>query len=487
MKFLGLRLCDHDSNISYSDGVKVKYYKSERDLQIKHHGYNNLSGWKYVLDLWGINPSEINAICIVPDDETLSLNKVEIIEKINVPIFSEMGFKCDVYRIDHHLAHSLSCWTSGQEFDLDIVFDGFGNNSISHSIYQNQKRIEYYSLDQLPSIGELMGSFGTVLGLSGHRQDLAGKLMALKAYSKLKQKNREKYLDLFSKFNIFEMDKIWNLENLLGSPNDKSRINLVSVAHETSENIFSDYFHTKEGKLSYSGGVAQNTIINSKIRKKCDNVYIPPHCADEGLSLGCIEFLRREFNQDKFDTSGFPFWQSDESPNTRPSSQTIKQTAEHLANGKIVGWYQGNGEVGPRALGNRSILMNPSIQNGKEVLNSRVKHREWFRPFGASILEEDTSSYFDWNGTSPYMLYVMNIFNRESFPAITHVDGTCRIQTVSQELEDYYNLIHEFKKLTGIPMLLNTSLNVNGKPIAGHISDMQKINVDIRVIGDQIS
>lgn len=485
MKFLGLRLCDHDSNISYSDGVKVRYYKSERDLQIKHHGYNNLSDWKYVLNLWNINPSEIDAICIVPDDETLPFNKSQTVEKINVPEFNEMGFNCDVYRIDHHLAHSLSCWTSGQDFDLDIVFDGFGNDSISHSIYKNQDRIEYYTLDQLPSIGELMGSFGTIIGLSGHRQDLAGKVMALKAYSKLK--NREKYLEMFSRYGIFEMDKIWNSNNLLGSPNNKTRINLVSIAHEVSEEVFSEYFQSKSGKLSYSGGVAQNTIINSKIREKCDEIYIPPHCADEGLSLGCIEFLRREFQQEKFDTTGFPFWQSDEAPETRPSKETIKQTAEHLANGKIVGWYQGNGEVGPRALGNRSILMNPTIKDGKKILNAKVKHREWFRPFGASILEEYTSQYFDWNRISPYMLYVMDIHDKESFPSITHVDGTCRIQTVSQDLEDYYALIDEFKKLTGIPMLLNTSLNVNGKPIAGHISDMERINVDIKVVGNHVS
>lgn len=483
MKFLGLRLCDHDSNVSYSDGTKVRYYKSERDLQIKHHGYNNLSDWKNVLNLWSINPSEIDAICIVPDDDTLIFDKKETVEEIKVAIFNEVGFTCPVYRIDHHLAHALSCWTSGQDFDLDIVFDGFGNDSISHSIYQNQNRLEHYTLDQLPSIGELMGTFGTIMGMSGHRQDLAGKLMALKAYSKLK--NRDKYLQMFSKYGIFDMDKVWDIDNLLQLNENKHKINLISISHETSENIFSNYFESKvKGKVSYSGGVAQNTIINSKIK---GDVYIPPHCADEGLSLGCIEFLRRQFNQEKFDTTGFPFWQSDESPDTRPSKETIKQTAEHLANGKIVGWYQGNGEVGPRALGNRSILMNPTIKDGKYKLNSQVKHREWFRPFGASILEEYTSQYFDWDQTSPYMLYVMDIHDKESFPAITHVDGTCRIQTVSQELEDYYALIDEFKKLTGIPMLLNTSLNVNGKPIAGHMSDMKNINVDVKVVGNHMS
>ena len=488
MKFLGLRLCDHDSNISFSDGNKVKYYKSERDLQIKHHGFNNLTDWIYVLDRWNISPSDIDAICIVLDDDQLKKEtKEETKEELKINQFEELGFKCKIYRIDHHLAHALSCWTSGQDFDMDIVFDGFGNNAISHSIYKNLFREEFYNLDQCPSIGELMGLFGQILGISGHRQDHAGKIMALKGHSKLKKESREKYLNLFSNYSIFEMHKIWDTDNLLQLQKNNHKINSISIAHEISEKLFAEYFkHKAEGKTSYSGGIAQNTIINSKIKQKHQDLYIPPHCTDEGLSLGCIEFLRREYQQERFDTSGFPFWQSDEAPKTRPSKNTIKQTAEHLANGKIVGWYQGNGEVGSRALGNRSILMNPTIKNGKDILNQQVKHREWFRPFGASILEEEAENYFDWKESSPYMLYVMNIFDKESFPSITHVDGTCRIQTVSQELEDYYSLIEEFKKLTGIPMLLNTSLNVNGKPISGHINDLDKINLDVKVVGNYV-
>ena len=180
------------------------------------------------------------------------------------------------------------------------------------------------------------------------------------------------------------------------------------------------------------------------------------------MSLGVVELLRKLYDQEPFDRSGFPFWQSDISPEP-PSKQSIKKTAELLARGNIVGWYQGHGEVGPRALGNRSILMRPDIKDGKEIINSKVKHREYFRPFGASILRDKVSKYFDWNEETPYMLYVMEVLDKESFPSITHVDGTCRPQTVSQDHEVYYELISEFEKLTGIPMLLNTSLNNGGK------------------------
>ena len=120
----------------------------------------------------------------------------------------------------------------------------------------------------------------------------------------------------------------------------------------------------------------------------------------------------------------------------------------------------------------------------------KVKHREFFRPFGASILEDKTTKYFDFEGKSEYMLYVMDVLDKKSFPAITHVDGTCRIQTVSKNLTTYHSLISEFEKITGLPMLLNTSLNNGGKPICGHIKDALKLfsesNLDILVIGDEI-
>ena len=144
-----------------------------------------------------------------------------------------------------------------------------------------------------------------------------------------------------------------------------------------------------------------------------------------------------------------------------PSKSTIKQTAERLARGEIVGWYQGHGEVGPRALGNRSILMNPSIPNGKDIINSKVKHREFFRPFGASVLADKAHKYFDFPHPSPYMLYVMDMIDTELYPPVTHADGTCRAQTVSQDLEVYYSLIEEFESLTGIPTVSYTHLRAH--------------------------
>jgi len=267
--------------------------------------------------------------------------------------------------------------------------------------------------------------------------------------------------------------------------------------NETATNFFGCIFvgtsPSVGNVLSFnSGGTAQNTVVNTKLKERFPNLIIPPHCPDDGLSLGCIELLRQLNDQPLFDRSNFPYWQSDIAPDELPSQETIDKTAEYLAQGKIVGWYQGHGEIGPRALGNRSILMDPSIKLGKDVINAKVKRREAYRPFGASVLLEDTSELFDCDYDSPYMLYVVKCKKQEEFPAIIHVDNTCRIQTVNQDPQNevYHNLISTFKKRTGIPMLLNTSLNIDGKPIAGDPSDAHKLfeisDLDVVVVGNTI-
>ena len=160
-----------------------------------------------------------------------------------------------------------------------------------------------------------------------------------------------------------------------------------------------------------------------------------------------------------------------------------------MAQGKIVAWYQGHGELGPRALGNRSILMNPTIKDGKKILNDKVKKREWFRPFGASVKEEHASEYFDLKH-NPYMLFTSKVLSKD-LDAVTHVDNTCRHQTVNvKQNEDFYNLLDSYQKITGMPVLLNTSLNLGGKPIASRpeeaIELMHTTELDAVCIGDEV-
>ena len=164
-----------------------------------------------------------------------------------------------------------------------------------------------------------------------------------------------------------------------------------------------------------------------------------------------------------------------------------------LSNGKIIGWFQGKSEIGPRALGNRSILCSPFPKDMKDTLNLKIKHRESFRPFAPAILEEKVSEYFKINGISPYMLKVPVCTEKakDQIPATLHVDYTGRVQTVNRNInEKFYDLINEFYKITNIPVLLNTSFNDNGEPIVETPKDALvmfcKSNLDYLILGDYI-
>lgn len=495
MKFLGILLAQHDANITFTDGKYVKYYKSERDLNIKHHHYEDLTSWSKVIDLWKLNPSEVDCIGLVFDSFThtwIKCDEKKMYQSVDIPLFEDLGFNCPVIKLDHHFAHKLSIWPLNIKSDIDFVSDGFGDDMITHSIFKQFKPELRYNYDYAPSLGCIMGQVGNEIGLRGDDADHAGKIMSLKGHGKISRDNIVRKKRKYIGYDLTFFDKIWN-PNSISTMCEQESYDHIQLSHEVSEDIFVDYFKNHSSKddiISFSGGIAQNIIINSRIKKERKNLHIPPHCGDEGISLGIVEFLRIINKQEPFDITGFPYWQSDEVPKDRPTQDTIKYVAKELSNGKIVGWYQGHGEVGPRALGNRSILMDPTIKDGKDILNKKVKNREWFRPFGASILEERLTEYFNWDEPSPYMLYCMDILDKESYPAITHVDGTCRVQTVSKDLEDYYSLIKEFESITGVPMLLNTSLNNGGKPICGTISSALELfystQIDILIVGNKI-
>jgi carbamoyltransferase len=169
----------------------------------------------------------------------------------------------------------------------------------------------------------------------------------------------------------------------------------------------------------------------------------------------------------------------------------LKKTAQLIADGNIVGWYQGKMEWGPRALGNRSILADPRRADMKDILNAKIKHRESFRPFAPSILEEYASEYFEIDVPSPYMLMVAPVKKPKEIPAVTHVDGTGRLQTVSKKSNPlYYDLIKEFYKNTKVPVIINTSMNVMGEPIVNTPEQayqmIVKTDMDYIVMGNNL-
>ncbi len=286
--------------------------------------------------------------------------------------------------------------------------------------------------------------------------------------------------------------------------------------------------------LCLAGGVALNCVANGKILKEkiFDNIWVQPAAGDAGGSLGAAlalwhvdqgnkrevnlkddmkgSYLGTEFNQDEIEkelqTAGANF-------KTFNYKELIDKTAEYLSNEKAIGWFQGRMEFGPRALGSRSILGDPRSDKMQKNLNLKVKYRESFRPFAPSVLRENLSEWFEMNVDSPYMLFVANIISnkkiemtneqknlfgieklnvkRSEIPAVTHVDYSARVQTVTKDTNiRYYDLISKFKEKTGCPLVVNTSFNVRGEPIVNTPTDafncFMGTELDYLVIGDCI-
>ncbi|MEM7192915.1 MAG: carbamoyltransferase C-terminal domain-containing protein, partial [Pseudomonadota bacterium] len=249
------------------------------------------------------------------------------------------------------------------------------------------------------------------------------------------------------------------------------------------------WLHDKTGakNLCLAGGVALNCVANGRIVREgpFEHVWIQPAAGDDGIAIGCAYYGQlavasepRSFIM-RHAYLGKRYGKSDEDDALHPPlvraftrhrqhTDIASATAEQLAAGKIVGWFQGASEFGPRALGNRSILADPSDPGMKDHLNARVKHRQDFRPFAPAILAERLADVFECNTPSPFMLLSANVKPewRARLPAITHVDGSARIQTVDPETNpEFYALLKAFEARTGIPVLINTSFNIRGEPI----------------------
>lgn len=258
--------------------------------------------------------------------------------------------------------------------------------------------------------------------------------------------------------------------------------------------------------LAMAGGCALNSVANGKIfdRTPFRHTYIQPAAGDEGLAIGAAlhtyhsalgqprrhelkhSYLGPEFSefriQAALDAAGVQYRKLE-----HPA--LLDAVAEQIAAGNVVGWFQGRTEWGPRALGNRSIVAHPGLPNMKDVLNARIKHREWFRPFAPSILAEYQPEYFEHDHPSPFMLHVYKIRpeKRKQLCAVNHADDTGRLQTVAREENPlYYDLISAFHRKTGIPVVLNTSFNEN-EPIVctpeEAIDCFQRTRMDVLAIG----
>ena len=256
--------------------------------------------------------------------------------------------------------------------------------------------------------------------------------------------------------------------------------------------------YTGSKNLCIAGGVGLNCVANAKVLKACgfEHIYIPSSPGDNGLVVGQALALAGKLTTI---TDRDDWGQSYSKPRVEQAMATtnlpvqslnVTTVAQAIANGKVVGWYQGRSEFGPRALGHRSILADPRKAYMKDYLNASVKFREAFRPYTPSCLAEHAHAYFDLSVPSPFMLLApeVHLWKRREIPAVTHVDGTARVQTVTPANGRYYDLITAFHNLTGVPMVLNTSFNVAGEPMVETPEDavrcFQSTALDILVMDE---
>jgi carbamoyltransferase len=258
--------------------------------------------------------------------------------------------------------------------------------------------------------------------------------------------------------------------------------------------------------LGMAGGVVLNCVANGRIIRESgfERFFFQPAAGDAGTSQGAALWVTHAVaglplaDEVVVDTLG-PSYDADaiEAELVRANvafervADAPARAAQLIADGRIVGWFQGRAEFGPRALGNRSILADPRGAEMKDTLNARVKFREWFRPFAPSVLEERCGEWFSSGVPSPFMLRVYDTLpeKRDAVPAITHVDGTARVQTVNrQQNARYCDLIEAFHASTGVPMVLNTSFNIRGEPIVNSVADALKCffttDMDALFVGD---
>jgi len=395
--------------------------------------------------------------------------------------------------VDHHLAHAASAFLPSPYREAAVLtVDGRGEHATTSYYIGEQNNLSLLSDVRMPySLGLLYENVTSYLGFL-HSSD-EYKVMALASYGKPNYVNEFRSIIHLGENGTYTIDD-HNLEQMLGKARKRNEPftqkhfdiahSLQKVLEETVLELV-NWFHkeTKLTNLCMAGGVALNCVLNAVIRDKgpFTNIWVQPAAGDAGTALGAamwLDAVKRNQPDDRFymehaywgpeytDDEIEKFLQWTKVP-YKKLTNIARETAEILAQDKVIGWYQGRMEFGPRALGSRSILASPINASMQARLNE-IKDREDFRPVAPVVLQEDAGEWFENASYSPFMLFVYNVKadKADKIPAVRHVDGTARIQTVNRQQHPlYHDLLTEFKKLTGVPVLVNTSFNTRGEPI----------------------
>ena len=455
------------------------------------------------------------------------------------------ALRAEFHNVEHHLAHAASAFfVSPFDQAAVLTLDGFGDFASTMVCEGRDNELRVVDRVLFPhSLGIFYTAVTQWLGFPKYGDE--GKVMGLAPYG-----DPERHLGTMQRLAsengaLFELcldyfvhhregvDMTWDeqtptigrlfsdqLAGELGRPREprtaleKEHEDVAGALQAQLEHV---YLHlvrkagdaTRLPNLCLAGGVALNAVANGRIRPETEfeGLYVQPAAGDSGIAIGAAYHVwhqalgqPRSFVMEHA-YAGPQYSDSDCAsairaagfePEQLDDEALFRSIAEAIASGEVVGWFQGRMEFGPRALGNRSIVVDPRRDDMKDILNARIKHREPFRPFAPSVLAEATGKWYDQDYASPFMVLVYKTRpeKREQIPAVNHVDDTGRLQTVEERVSPrYYRLIKEFERQTGVPVLLNTSFNEN-EPIVmtpqQAVETFAKTKMDVLVLGNQV-
>lgn len=530
MYILGISAFYHDSAAALlKNGEIVAAAQEERFSRIKHDPGFPINAINYCLSAAGISAKELDYVgfyekpfvkferilyshlATFPKSffSFLMATPLWLKEKLWIPslIQKKLDYKGAVLMIEHHLSHAGSSFlVSPFKESAILTIDGVGEWSTGAYGIGKDNKIELFYETRFPhSLGLLYSAFTYYLGFKVNSAEY--KVMGLAPYGEpvfydLIMKELVDLKDDGSfKLNMkyFSYDHGLKMTNsrfatLFGAPQrapeseiKKLHQDIAASLQKVTEEIvirMANHLYKETGlkNLCLAGGVALNCLANSRILKETrfKELFIQPGSSDAGGAVGVATYiyytlLNSERNYVWKDAYLGPGYSREEikdflvrkgiSYGEYNRQELLKITAKLLAEQNIIGWFQGRMEFGPRSLGNRSILADPRKAENKDRVNQKVKYRESFRPFAPSVIWEKAKDYFEIDRESPFMLLTFKVKSKE-IPAVTHVDGSSRLQTVKREENElFYDLLSEYYNLTGCPALLNTSFNLRGEPI----------------------
>jgi carbamoyltransferase len=415
------------------------------------------------------------------------------------------GYGGRVVNVGHHEAHAASSYFASPFDEAAVLTLDRGGDFLSTTLGRGLgNRLRTLKEVRSPhSLGEVYTAITGWLGFHPNADE--GKVMGLAPYGTDRHVPEFRQLIQLSPDGLFRVDLRWFRYQIESGPLSKRFIERFGPPRVPESEITADHQDVAFGvqaiteeaglhvaralqattgskNLVLAGGVALNSVMNARLLKETpfENIFIQPAAGDAGNSLGAaLHVWHQQLNRPREWRMEHAFFGPEYGPAAFEETLTSRglafrqvtdapaEAADLLASSKIVGWFQGRAEVGPRALGARSILADPRRAEMKDIVNEQVKHREGFRPFAPAVLDERGPEYFEGYYTNPFMLLVLPIRKevREVIPAVTHVDGTGRLQSVGDENPTFQRLIQEFERRTGVPVVLNTSFNLRGEPI----------------------